>query len=313
MCMFILKLKLSGQTNLVPNPSFEIYTTCPTLPGQVYFASPWFQPNMIGGSVTIASSSDLYNQCASFGFTSVPTNTYVGGFQNARTGVGYCGIGLKNPSAITSREYIETTLSSKLLKGKTYCVEFYVSLADTSLYAISDIGIFFSNDSLLYNSAVGTNIPVLPQIENINTNIIIDTMNWVLISGQFIASGGENFITIGNFRDNLSTTTQTVSGVFPYAYYYFDDISVICCDCDTLIPQPELMIPTLIGGSQNFEIKGLPVSSTLYLFNSLGQTVYYNSAYNNAFNTINLSSGIYYYYLKLSNGDLYKGKLCVIK
>lgn len=242
--IFILRLNLSGQVNLVPNPSFETYTTCPNFPGQIYYASPWFQPNYYFGTVTTASSSDLYNQCASFGQTSVPTNSYVGGYQTPRTGLGYCGIGLKNSGAITSREYIETSLVSPLIQGKTYCVDFFVSLADTCQYAISNIGIHFSNDSLLYSSALGSNLTVSPQIENINTNIITDTTDWVLVSGQFIAAGGEKFITIGNFRDNASTTTQTVSGIFPYAYYYFDDISVICCDCDTIIPS-NISIPNI--------------------------------------------------------------------
>lgn len=240
---FILKQPLSGQTNLVPNPSFEIYTTCPTFPGQVYFATPWFQPNTFFGTVTTACSSELYHICSPFGPVSVPVNNY-SGHQAPRTGSGYAGFGLRNSGAITSVEYIETSLSSSLLQGKTYCIEFYVSLADSTSYAISNFGVYFSNDSLLYNSSIYSNIPVIPQIENPSSNVVIDKDNWILISGQFIAAGGEKFMTIGNFRDNASTPFTNVGGAYLLAYYYFDDISVICCDCDTAV-LTNILIPNV--------------------------------------------------------------------
>ena len=50
--------------NLVPNPSFEIFITCPNTFGQIGLAIPWFQSN------TIASSSDYYNSCNAGNFGS---------------------------------------------------------------------------------------------------------------------------------------------------------------------------------------------------------------------------------------------------
>ena len=34
-----------AQVNLVPNPSFESYTACPTTFGQIEYATKWFSPN----------------------------------------------------------------------------------------------------------------------------------------------------------------------------------------------------------------------------------------------------------------------------
>ena len=73
------------------------------------------------------------------------------------------------------------------------------------------------------------------------------------------------------------------------------------------------MTPTLIGSNELFEIKVLPANSTLIIFNTLGQVVYNNSSYDNKFTMANLSSGIYYYYLKFADENIYKGKLCVVK
>ena len=70
-----------------------------------------------------------------------------------------------------------------------------------------------------------------PQIENTNASYLNDTSNWMLISGNFIATGGERFMTIGNFRSSINTFTQYFNyRISPWAYYYIDDISVIYCD-----------------------------------------------------------------------------------
>jgi hypothetical protein len=65
-----------------------------------------------------------------------------------------------------------------------------------------------------------------PQIES-NT-LLSDTANWIRISGLFLSQGNEQYITIGNFRDNSTTDTIRVhnNNSYPYAYYYIDDVSV---------------------------------------------------------------------------------------
>ena len=56
-----------------------------------------------------------------------------------------------------------------------------------------------------------------------------DTLNWKLIQGIYVANGGESFITIGNFNNDLTTDTITSNSTSLYdgAYYYIDDVSVI--------------------------------------------------------------------------------------
>jgi gliding motility-associated-like protein len=309
---FSLHQKIEGQVNLVPNSSFENYTTCPFDYGQLYYATPWFQPNYYFGTVTTACSSEIYNTCGSFGYVSVPSNN-TSGHQIPRTGEGYAGFGLRNDGAITSIEYMEVSLLSSLLAGKTYCINFYVSLSDTSLYAVSNIGAFFSNDSLLYNSPTYSNIPVIPQIENPSTNIISDKDNWTLISGQFIATGGERYMTIGNFKDNASTPIQIVSGYYPYAYYYFDDISVVCCDCDTTIITniniPNVFTPNNDNTNDVFKITSINISSlNCKIYNRWGIIVGELKNVNDTWDGRNTSGvectdGVYYYVLSAKGKD----------
>jgi hypothetical protein len=82
------------QLNLVPNPGFEIYDTCPqdlfnppySGTNAICRAIPWFQPNSPG--ITCSGSTDFFHACSSF----VPQNIL--GFQYARTGSGYAGAGI---------------------------------------------------------------------------------------------------------------------------------------------------------------------------------------------------------------------------
>ena len=75
----LITLQSVGQVNLVPNPSFEDYTQCPTGFDQIDRATGWS---------SYAASPDYFNSCAnSSGAVGVPSNTW--GYQNAKDGNGY--------------------------------------------------------------------------------------------------------------------------------------------------------------------------------------------------------------------------------
>jgi hypothetical protein len=288
-----------AQINLVLNPCLENTIKCPDAHGFVDpFVYLWKNPTQ--------GTPDYYNSCAPIGtWCSVPQNS-IGDFQYPRTGNGYCGIYAFIETTTNAREYIQGQLRDSLMVGKKYCVNFYVNLANYSCSSISNIGAYFSNTpmSMLPLGVISYN----PQI--IATNQLADTVNWMLVEGDFVAIGGEKYITIGNFFDDSNTDTVTVAptpfGFSKVAYYYIDDVSVICCDC-------QIMIPSTIGANQNFEIAGLPSGSLLYLYNTLGQIVYQNKDYNNDFNSIKVSSGAYFYYVELPGKEIYKGKLFIIR
>jgi hypothetical protein len=66
------------------------------------------------------------------------------------------------------------------------------------------------------------------QIYNFGNPVISDTLNWTKISGIYLASGGESFITMGNFKDDASTQTQGNEDTLamPFSYYFIEDVSV---------------------------------------------------------------------------------------
>jgi len=209
--------------NLVPNPSFELYTACPIGPVGIdlFRAASWTLPT--GGS------SDYYHSCATpASGVSTPTNDF--GSQTPRTGAAYAGFILR-PSTPNYREYIEAPLTAPLVAGMAYQVSFYVSLSDGSRWAIDRLGAYLSVGSV---GPVNLPLPLpfVPQIVNPTSNYITNKTGWTLISGTYLALGGEDHLVIGNFADDSSTTPVTgLGGFYNGSYYYVDDVSVV-----TLVP-----------------------------------------------------------------------------
>jgi hypothetical protein len=212
LCFCILFINAKAQLNLVPNNSFENSPNCPYVSG-IFFPSVWY------GS---GGSPDYYNTCDTSPHQGVPINKF--GHQYAHSGDAYVGLAAYI-QPFFGREYIGVQLISILNAGQTYYVNYYVSLADTALYAIKNVGALFTNT--VYNPP-GSSVSTIPQIEN-TSGIITDKNNWVQISGSFIAVGGEKYITIGNFRNDTTTVKQYVGNGWvnsPIAYYYIDDVYV---------------------------------------------------------------------------------------
>jgi gliding motility-associated-like protein len=216
-------LRVNGQINLVPNYSFENTISCPQ-PELVSFYSytpPWFCPNQC--------TPDIFNNCSSGNIVSVPINCNGFGFQYAKTGNGYAGFARYTSSNVA--EYLSVKLISPLQSGKKYCICFFVNTFNHCYYVIDAIGAYISYDSLTFNACEVA--PYIPQIENPLGNIISDTVNWTEISGEYTASGGEQYITIGSFYPDsiihyIYGDTINPPGSWPY--YYLDDVYVYLCD-----------------------------------------------------------------------------------
>jgi len=116
-----LHFSVFSQFNLVPNPSFEYYDSCPQPIAPNYQgvdkicrAVPWFSPAQPEPFNCGGSSTDFFHACNG----SVPRN--INGFQYARTGLGYGGAGVAtNPSGSNGREYLQVQLIESLKKKNT--------------------------------------------------------------------------------------------------------------------------------------------------------------------------------------------------
>lgn len=283
--------------NLVPNPSFEDTLDCPEFPGEVWKAAPWFDPT--------GASSDYYNQCNTTTDLSVPINS--GGKQNARTGVAYVASVFYINS--NGREYVEVELTQSLVADKEYCVEYYVSLAERSYYAIGELGAYLSVDTLTSTDFFA--IPVIPQVENSSDNIISDTANWIKISGAFIATGGERFLTIGNFNNNSNTTKAIVGSDLNnnFAYYYIDDVAVFLCSDTLELKIPNVFTPNNDEWNNQFAVENLPEGASVQIYNRWGVLITEWNTPNGFWDGrmkggVEASTGVYYCIVKLPDGEM---------
>ncbi len=226
--------------NLVPNPSFEDITACPTSEGQIYLAEPWFMSKPCSFNPIdfyTCSSSELFHECyvyagnPLFVDVGVPDNLF--GSQQPRTGRAYAGTGVWIDSEW--RERIETSLLSTLQKDSTYCVKMYVvnkRPQSAGFTSTSNLHFLFTNDSLIdYPTFIFTE----PSVKNPDDNIVSDTTNWTKIIGCYTAKGGEKFLSIGSFYDNAHSNVVNPNAFG--AYYLIDDVSVelsngINCSCN---------------------------------------------------------------------------------
>lgn len=302
----IVPIKVAAQINLVPNPSFENYTSCPHYPpdGNINRAFPWFQPNIA------YNSSDFLHTCDTIDtYMSVPTNYF--GFQSPINGSGYAGIACLFPPVPNDlgREFLEVELSEILKAGFMYNVSFYVSLGDSSQYACNNIGVYFSDTIIFYDPFL-TSILSLNPFHVFESNVVINSLGWHLVSGTYTASGGEKYLMVGNFKPDTATVFQlTGFGVRPVAYYYFDDFNV---SLDSSTSVEELNIRDVIispnPSSDAFIIstaQGLLLNGNITISNLQGQQVVsaeIRSVKQFTIDLNNFANGVYLLRLQMGKG-----------
>lgn len=217
--LLILFCKYSFTQNLVPNPSFEDTIQCPAGTSSFNSSMNWISP-------TIASP-DHFHSCNTSN-VGVPSNGF--GWQTARTGNSYTGITTSDfVSSNEYREYIQCELISPLNAGQQYEVSFFVSLSEGSGKACDNIGAYLSSTQI--SSSSNLTLLYSPQITSPINDPITSKTEWTEITGTFIATGGEKYITIGVFTTNANTNWVNVSGGWLFEpYYYIDDVSVFKVD-----------------------------------------------------------------------------------
>lgn len=238
---------LQAQTNLVPNPGFEDYNTCPTGFSDVLYNDVSFPFVLNWFSATQFGTSDYFNACAPYATSVSVPNTVFWGHNPTRHCSGMCGL-FTYQEGSDYREYIEVKLTDTLQAGESYYVEFYISPVEYQnaaggyydfILAIDEIGAALTADKIMVPFS-SLPLSIEPQIENVEGNYLSDSSQWYKISGNYIAAGGEQYLTIGNFKDNDETNYIFMNG--PYhtpgvtmaGYVFVDDVMVTSGD---IIPQ----------------------------------------------------------------------------
>ena len=226
--IFLSFTTLGSAQNLVPNFSFEDYKRCPEGISDIEAVKYWYAPTI--------GTTDYFNRC-NYDRASVPFTDI--GYQEAFEGDGYCGIivyDFDETKINAYREYLQVRLSEPLKEEATYQFSMQVSLAEKVWYATDNLEICLTTASLLSEDlwhAYPLNCK--SQIRNPNGNFLDNREKWVNIQGVYIANGGEEFLTIGNFHSDNNTKLiklKKPKGIrkkeMKYAsYYYIDNVKLI--------------------------------------------------------------------------------------
>jgi len=319
-CLFLFKNIYSQ--NLIQNGSFENYTN------PIDCAAGGFDNNGVGIPVPHVlnnwynfNSPDYFNSLCGAGGYSVPDSYF--GYSSAKHGSAFVGISLHQGDGTEYKEYFYQQLTTPLQAGKIYCLSFWITRADKLPDAVKQIGAYFSNT--LPTLISGAYISATPQVEN-QGGIITDTIQWVQIQGCFTAQGGEQYVTFGNFHNNLNTDTLHVPSGDPlismgsnFSYYYFDDI--------LLYDQSTVGFNELNNGTSinvfpnpaydviNFKFLDANAKRKIELFNTIGELVLSEDAItqNSSLKTHHLQSGIYFYSILVGEKTIKTDKIVIIK
>jgi len=213
--LFFASQRCEGQTNLVPNGSFEETDSC-------WQINTWYYPETGPlGWFSTAGSGDYFLSCLPYGaFNGVPLSAWA--FQYPQDGAAYVGVATYSVNA-QSREYFAIELAEPLEVGATYYASFYASASwngweEIPQYyvASSKVGLRFTTEAEQWEFGE----PLLPfanTAQVYSPTILTDTVSWVLVSGSFVADSAYRYVSIGNHFDNAHTDTLHLGSSIQYA------------------------------------------------------------------------------------------------
>ena len=155
----------------------------------------------------------------------------------------YLGLILYKPGKLANeRSYVTIPLGRgkeqiTLKKNLNYCVEFSISLAESSKFGINNIAALFSKDDFGSNNTSAIYNSTDRLVKSQNNKVFSGFYGWEQVCNIYTAKGDERFITIGNFDKNETTKFEAVKKPkdsdlesISQAYYYVDNVNITLID-----------------------------------------------------------------------------------
>jgi outer membrane protein OmpA-like peptidoglycan-associated protein len=196
--------------------------------------------------------ADLFSKEAS-NDVGIPNNIYGTEETTAEGGENvYAGIVAYKPGKqAAERSYITIPIAKKgkagLTKGMTYCVEYSISLSESSKFACNNLGLYFTDKAPAAGESEALYADGDHLVKSAVNGIYNGYFGWDKVCNIYIAKGDEKFITIGNFDRNEKTLFQSMKKpkdseveALLHAYYYVDNIIIRQIEIDPKTKQPKL-------------------------------------------------------------------------
>jgi hypothetical protein len=239
---FCLLFNYAGTAQeLIWNGNFETCMDCPCYENSFDY-SGWNTPGF--------GINQSYNACANKKYCTqgVPANKY--GYQKAHSGNGYIGLSIYLPDTgawgkvyqrtDTVFRYIETKLGQALKANTLYQFSAFVSMADSSAYAVSGFSVVFSEDHLMdMEGKKGLFLLGLPstpvnysiQKAHACDRVFIDNdTGWVKIFCTYLAKGNEKYLLCNTWPADCPYKKRDIhlsSAKKEFIHYYVDDITLV--------------------------------------------------------------------------------------
>ncbi len=222
-CLLILSLCFclaSFGQNLIPNGSFETYSSLPTDLGQYALVSSWSNCSSSTGD------PDFYHTNGAL-LADLPVTSVAD--IPAYDGEAIMGFTATGKKGSNFREYLNVRLPNALSQGQKYKMTFKVSNGSTFDYSLSGLGTSNFGVAFSVNQLVQTDndpINVIPEFETFN---VLFDRGWKTISFSFTADDDFEWITLGVFNDDSDLDIEFKEGnssLAEYAYYFVDDFTL---------------------------------------------------------------------------------------
>jgi outer membrane protein OmpA-like peptidoglycan-associated protein len=209
---------------------------------------------LAGGEISSPTmiKADLFSKEAS-NDVGIPNNIYGTEETTAEGGENvYAGIVAYKPGKqAAERSYITIPIAKKgkagLTKGMTYCVEYSISLSESSKFACNNLGLYFTDKAPAAGESEALYADGDHLVKSAVNGIYNGYFGWDKVCNIYIAKGDEKFITIGNFDRSEKTLFQSMKKpkdseveALLHAYYYVDNIIIRQIEIDPKTKQPKL-------------------------------------------------------------------------
>jgi hypothetical protein len=232
---------VSTSCEMICNPSFEHYDSAPDNEGQIERACPWANH---GTGTTPDFFHEDYNGTAPNINMDVPINAFdnIAEHNGLNGYAGIIAVGTDPDDLYTYHEYLTGKLRFQLQQGLTYYFSTWVYKACISEIQVDELGVYFSSAPVTQNGTDYLNLTPQLSFSNINTN----NGNWAHLTGIYLATGNEEYLTFGFFKagnaNNISNTPiAEFCATYPpngtnniatnngseWAYYFVDDFQLL--------------------------------------------------------------------------------------
>lgn len=311
--VFLFTFFSYGQ-NLVPNPSFELYSTCPSTDNSFPVLN-WNRVLPIDNSYF---TNPYRNSCSTIVGNMVPESFT--GNQLAHDGNGYIRTTYayyNNSDGLSNRtEHFYVRLLENLIPGNEYKFKIHLNVADNSKVSLPGFGAWFVTDSTQYiinNPTIEykSNVMVYGAPQILFSTAVLDKDNWVLLEANFVAAASYKYMMIGFFNSNPANIIfhdYNNSNHIQNPTFYIDSVSV-----EEVVKN----LSILVNEKLLIEIFPNPTSDILFLGRN-DQVLYDVQIYDmngrflkkwsavNKIDTSNFSEGIYLLHIKKDNFETFE-------